>query len=129
MVTRFAWCLGRCIFLFSARAKSGQLETVVISPYSGDWHSGVDIYKRWKATWFKAPVSPAWVQDINSWQQIQINSTEDDLRTRYSDLPRRAEQAAKNGVSAIQLVGWKKAARIEAIRHSISIRGWALMKT
>jgi hypothetical protein len=100
--------LGAVHFPFLSAGESGPLETVVLSPYTGDWHSGVDIYKRWKATWIKAPISPAWVHDINSWQQIQINSTEGDLRTRYSDLPHRAEQAAKNGVSAIQLVGWNK---------------------
>ena len=98
--------LGAVHFPFLNPGETGPLSTVVLSLYSGDWHNGVDIYKTWKSTWFKTPVSPAWIQDINSWQQIQINSPEDDLRTRYSDLPRRAEQAAQNGVSAIQLVGW-----------------------
>ena len=98
--------LGAVHFPFLNAGESGPLETVVISPYTGDWHSGVDIYKKWKATWFEAPVSPAWVQDINSWQQIQIDGAEDDLRTRFRDLPRRAREAADNGVSAIQLVGW-----------------------
>jgi hypothetical protein len=37
---------------------------------------------------------------------MQINSSEDDLRTPYRDLPRRAQEAAKAGINAIQLVGW-----------------------
>jgi hypothetical protein len=45
---------------------------------------------------------------LNSWQQIQINSSEDDLRTPYRDLPERAAEAAKAGINAIQLVGWNK---------------------
>src|ERR1019366_7990470 len=98
--------LGAVHFPFLNPGEAGPLSTVVLSPYSGDWHNGVDIYKTWKSAWFKTPISPAWVQDINSWQQIQINSPKDDLRTRYAALPRRAEEAAKNGVSAIQLVGW-----------------------
>jgi hypothetical protein len=100
--------LGAVHFPFVNEGESGQLATVALNPYQGDWHNGVDIYKNWKATWFTTPAAPAWVQDVNAWQQIQINSPEDDLRTRYSDLPRRAEEAAKNGVAAIQLVGWNR---------------------
>jgi hypothetical protein len=98
--------IGAVHFPFLNSGESGSLEEVVLSPYRGDWHDGVDIYKRWKATWFKRSPMPAWINDVNSWQQLQINSSEDDLRTPYRDLPRRAEQAAKNGVAAIQLVGW-----------------------
>jgi hypothetical protein len=98
--------LGAVHFPFLNAGEAGPLSTVVLSPYAGDWHNGVDIYKAWKATWFKTPVSPDWVKDVHSWQQLQINSAEGDLRTQYRDLPRRAEEAAKYGVSAIQLVGW-----------------------
>jgi hypothetical protein len=98
--------LGAVHFPFLNAGEAGPLSTVVLSPYEGDWHNGVDIYKNWKSTWFKSPLSPAWVEDVHSWQQLQINSPESDLRTQYHDLPRRAEEAAKNGISAIQLVGW-----------------------
>ncbi len=98
--------LGAVHFPFLNAGESGPLAEVVLSPYSGDWHNGADIYKKWRATWFKRLATPAWVKDINSWQQLQINSSEDDLRTPYRDLPRRAEEAAKNGIAAIQLVGW-----------------------
>ncbi len=91
---------------YIAPGETASLATSVINPYQGDWHSGVDIFKGWRATWFHRPVAPQWVTDINAWQQIQINSAEDDLRTRYLDLPRRAAQAAANGIAAIQLVGW-----------------------
>jgi len=93
-------------FPFVPSGATAELARVVLSPFSGDWHHGADVYRRWRATWFHRPVTPAWAQDVNSWQQMQINSAEDDLRTPYKDLPRRAEQAAKAGVNAIQLVGW-----------------------
>jgi Domain of unknown function (DUF6259)/Glycosyl hydrolase family 30 beta sandwich domain len=93
-------------FPFVPSGATAELARVVVSPFSGDWHHGADVYRRWRATWFHRPVTPAWAQDVNSWQQMQINSAEDDLRTPYKDLPRRAEQAAKAGVNAIQLVGW-----------------------
>lgn len=85
--------------------------TVVLAPvvlrfYRGDWHAGVDLYKTWRATWFKQPHLPAWIQDINSWQQLQICSPEQDFRVPYTNLITYAQQCADNGVNAIQLVGW-----------------------
>lgn len=83
-----------------------RLSEVVIAPYQGTWHTGVDIYKAWRSTWFTPPPAPAWVREVHSWQQIQINSPEDDLRTAFRDLPKRAEKALQQGISTIQLVGW-----------------------
>jgi len=82
------------------------LAPVVMRFYRGDWHAGVDLYKAWRAIWFKQPHLPAWIQDVNSWQQLQINSPEQDFRVPYTNLISYAQQCADNGVSAIQLVGW-----------------------
>jgi hypothetical protein len=49
---------------------------------------------------------PAWAADVHSWQQIHINSPEDELRCRYTDLVKYGEDCARHGVKAIQLVGW-----------------------
>jgi hypothetical protein len=91
---------------FLNSGESGALAPIALGPYSGDWHSGVDIYKQWLTTWFHPAPMPAWVQDVNAWQQLQINSSEDDLRTRYVDLPKRVADDAKHGITALQLVGW-----------------------
>lgn len=93
-------------FSFVHPGESGVLAPIVLAPYRGDWHSGVDIYKRWLTTWFHPLPMPPWAQDVHAWQQLQINSAEDDLRTRYVDLPRRVADDAKHGVTVIQLVGW-----------------------
>src|SRR4029077_15988576 len=37
---------------------------------------------------------------------VQINSSEDDLRTPFRQSRRRARQLARHGVGALQLVGW-----------------------
>ena len=93
-------------FPFVPSGQSMALAQIVLSPFEGDWHHGADVYRHWHATWFHRPVTPAWAEDLNSWQQIQINSSEDDLRTPYRELPQRAAEAAKAGINAIQLVGW-----------------------
>jgi hypothetical protein len=93
-------------FPFLNSGESGALAPIVLGPYRGDWHAGVDIYKQWLTTWFHPLPMPVWVEDIHAWQQLQINSSEDDLRTRYVDLPKRVAEDAKHGITALQLVGW-----------------------
>ena len=92
----------------AAPGETIELPKIAIEPYNGDWHSGIDIYRRWRATWYQEAASPEWVHEVHSWQQIQIGSTEDDLRTVFRDLPARARQLADHGVTALQLVGWNQ---------------------
>ncbi len=93
-------------FPFAAAGESAPLSRAVLQPYQGSWHRGVDAYKQWRSTWFQRPPAPAWVKQVHSWQQLNINSSEDDLRLRYEDLPKIGGDCAKYGVKAIQLVGW-----------------------
>jgi len=79
---------------------------IAVQPYEGSWHAGADIYKAWRKTWFTAPVSPAWVNEVHSWQQIQINSSEDRLLFPYKQLVEYGKDCARHGVKAIQLTGW-----------------------
>ncbi len=84
-----------------------QSEELVIEPFQGDWHAGADIYKAWRSGWHKRPPMPKWVEDVHSWQQIQINSSEDRLEFPYKDLTKYAEACKRWGVKAIQLTGWQ----------------------
>ena len=63
----------------AAPGETIELSDIVVEPYIGDWHDGVDIYRRWRTTWYRQAASPDWVHEVHSWQQIQIGSTEDDL--------------------------------------------------
>ena len=93
---------------FLNSGESGPLAPIVLAPYRGDWHAGADVYKRWLATWFHPLPMPAWAQDIHAWQQLQINSSKDDLRTKYGDLPARVADDPKHGITVLQLVGWNR---------------------
>lgn len=95
-----------CHFIYCHPHSATTLAPVVLQCYSGDWHSGVDIYKQWRGSWFKQPHVPDWIKNVNAWQQLQINSTAQDYRVRYTDLIEYGKQCAQNGVKAIQLVGW-----------------------
>lgn len=95
-------------FVFTAPGAAAELTPVVLRGYRGGWQSGVDLYKGWRATWFKQRPIPDWVKDVHSWQQLQINSPEDSLRYKFDVLPAIGEECASNGVKAIQLVGWNR---------------------
>jgi hypothetical protein len=82
------------------------LPPVALQAYQGGWQAGVDIYKKWLATWFKTAPVPEWARNPHSWQQLHINSPEDELRIQFRDLPKVGEECARHGVKAIQLVGW-----------------------
>ena len=82
-------------------------EALVMEPFTGDWHAGADIYKAWRGSWSKRPRMPRWVEEVHSWQQIQINSSEDRLEFPYKDLTRVAEACQRWGVKAVQLTGWQ----------------------
>lgn len=82
------------------------LTPIALQTYQGGWQQGVDIYKQWRSSWMKLPPLPKWAQDPHAWQQIHINSPEDELRITFKDLPKVGEECAKHGVRAIQLVGW-----------------------
>jgi hypothetical protein len=91
--------------------KSGEqaaLAPIVLATYSGDWHAGADIYRRWLSAWYHPLPMPAWAEDIHAWQQLQIDSSEDDLRTKYVDLPQRVADDVKHGITTLQLVGWNR---------------------
>jgi Domain of unknown function (DUF6259) len=82
------------------------LTPVAMAAYDGGWQQGVDIYKTWRSGWMQPAKGPAWSYEPHAWLQIHINSPEDELRIRFSDLVKVGEECVRYGVKAIQLVGW-----------------------
>jgi hypothetical protein len=97
-----------CHFVFAHPHSRFELAPVVMKPYSGDWHAGLDVYKDWRATWFGKPHIARWALDIHSWLQLQVDGAEQDYAIPYREIQKYGEECAANGVTAIQLVGWNK---------------------
>ncbi len=102
VATRFAAVHVPYILPGEARA----LTPVAIEAFRGGWQHGVDIYKAWRNTWMETPELPAWVRGPHAWQQIHLNSPEDELRIPFRELAKVGEECARHGVKAIQLTGW-----------------------
>lgn len=94
--------------LYLQPGTSVQLVDFVVNPYAGDWQQAADQYKAWRSSWFKAPHRPDWLKRVNTWQQLQINSSESNINFHYKDLPDYARDCKKYGVDAIQLTGWTR---------------------
>lgn len=95
-----------CHFVFAHPHSTVELAPIVMRPYNGDWHAGLDVYKQWRATWFATPKLPSWVKDVHSWMQLQVDGAEQDYDIPYCEIVKYGEECAQNGVTAIQLVGW-----------------------
>src|ERR1039457_2812560 len=91
---------------FAQPGESYQLSPIVLKPFVGDWHAGTDYYKAWRRTWMKQPHVPKWLQDVHSWQMLQMSTWGDSLRIRYKDLVKYGEVCVRHGVKGIQLIGW-----------------------
>ncbi len=97
-----------CHFIYAHPHSTFNLAPVEIQCYKGGWQNGVDLYKDWRKTWFKQPEIPSWAANVNSWLEIQINSSEENYLFPYSKLVDYGKECAENGITAIQLVGWNK---------------------
>ncbi len=102
VVTRFA-----AVHLpYIQSGETRALTPIMLEAYQGGWQAGVDVYKKWLGSWFKPAPIPEWASQPHAWQQLHINSPEDELRIKFRDLPKVGEECARHGVKAIQLVGW-----------------------
>lgn len=97
-----------CHFIYAHPHTTFKFAPVVVQFYRGDWHAGVDVYKNWRAKWFKPPYIPKWARKVNSWTMLRLNTPVQDYTIRYSDLVQYGEQWAANGIDAVQVVGWNK---------------------
>ena len=82
------------------------LTPIALQMFSGGWQQGADIYKAWRDSFMGMARPPAWAREPHAWLQLHINSPEDELRLRFTELPNVARECAEHGVAAIQLVGW-----------------------
>lgn len=97
-----------CHFIFAHPNSTVKLAPMVMRGYRGDWHAGVDIYKEWRTTWFKPARLPDWAKEVHSWSMLRMNTPEEDYSIPYTEFVEYGNEYARDGVRAVQLVGWNK---------------------
>jgi hypothetical protein len=95
-------------FVFAHPHSTVKLAPLVLSGYQGGWPEGVDLYKQWRATWFKPPHLPGWAREVHSWAMLRLNTPEEDCTIPYTNLVQYGQEYANNGVRAVQVVGWNR---------------------
>jgi hypothetical protein len=95
-----------CHFVFSHPGSQVKFAPIVLRCYQGDWHAGIDVYKEWRATWFKPVQLPEWARDVHSWTMLRMNTPEEDYTISYKKFVEYGKEYADNGVKAVQLIGW-----------------------
>lgn len=94
--------------LYTAPGRSEEISPIVVAPFAGSWHKGMDIYKEWRKTWYKAPPVPKWATEPHAWYEIQLCNYGEAFRFPYKDLVKAGEECVKHGIKALQLVGWTR---------------------
>jgi hypothetical protein len=91
---------------FISPGASVTLPTTTIRPYRGDWHAAARLYAEWRKSWFAPKPLPTWVDEVDAWLTLQMDTPEGDARYRYTDLPDIAAECLAHGVGVIHLIGY-----------------------
>ncbi|MCC5851019.1 MAG: hypothetical protein JJU29_23265 [Verrucomicrobia bacterium] len=83
-----------------------ELSPILMGLYEGTWHRGIAFYRDWRKTWFAKKPQPKWLEEVDCWMTLQMNSSEGCCLYRYTDLPDMMRKAKADGAQALQLIGW-----------------------
>lgn len=84
------------------------LAPMVLSMFEGTWHNGLKPYQEWRKTWFAQSKQPAWLNKVDCWMTLHINSPEGCCRYKYNELPEVMRETKLKGVQVLQLIGWAR---------------------
>lgn len=82
------------------------LPEMTIAPYAGSWQRGLAAYLPTQDPTRRS--SASWLREPRSWLQVQLMSTEGEPRYDFDALVDIIEECAREGIGAIQIVGWNE---------------------
>ncbi|KTR95652.1 hypothetical protein NS220_05045 [Microbacterium testaceum] len=82
------------------------LPEMILAPFAGAWSNGLAAYLPTQEPTRKSAAS--WLREPRSWLQVQLMSTEGEPRYDFDALVEIIEECAREGIGAIQIVGWNE---------------------
>ncbi len=82
------------------------LPEMAVVPYAGPWAKGLAAYLPTQEPTRRSAAS--WMREPRSWLQVQLMSTEGEPRYDFDALVDIIEECAREGIGAIQIVGWNE---------------------
>lgn len=82
------------------------LPEMAVAPFAGSWENGLDAYLPTQDATRRSRA--AWLDEPRSWLQVQLMSTEGEPRYDFDALVDIIEECAREGIGAIQIVGWNE---------------------
>lgn len=82
------------------------LPDMSVVPFSGAWEQGIAAYLPTQQPTRRSRA--AWLDEPRSWLQVQLMSTEGEPRYDFDALVDIIEECAREGIGAIQIVGWNE---------------------
>ncbi|MDQ1123532.1 DUF6259 domain-containing protein [Microbacterium trichothecenolyticum] len=77
-----------------------------VVPFAGTWERGLAAYLPTQESTRRSRA--AWLDEPRSWLQVQLMSTEGEPRYDFDALVDIIEECAREGIGAIQIVGWNE---------------------
>ena len=91
---------------FLNRPQEWNSPTYVLSPHSGDWHTGARKYRKWAESWIEPPAPPDWVRESQGWLLLILKQQNGQVIWRYRDISRLLDMAQRSGLDHLGLFGW-----------------------
>ena len=96
-----------CKYPFIKSGESIVIEGFVLAPYSGTWHEGADIYRKWaEASWYFPPKVTESIKDMKGWQRMILRHQYGRVLFPYDDLERAYDDAISAGIDTLFIFGW-----------------------
>jgi len=92
--------------LACASGESWQIPPQIIYPYSGTWHVGAELYRKWFDTSVKFQDVPDWVKSSSGWMLAIMKQQNNEVMWNYNDLVELADISRERGLDIIGLFGW-----------------------
>ncbi|MDF2047371.1 DUF6259 domain-containing protein [Microbacterium sp. Kw_RZR3] len=90
----------------AADGSAAELPEMAVVPFAGEWERGLDAYLPTQDPTRRSAAS--WLREPRSWLQVQLMSTEGEPRYDFDALVDIIEECAREGIGAIQIVGWNE---------------------